>query len=38
MHYAKSLSVAKLLIQYGGRVLDYNAVRSTVYTYDSVTS
>lgn len=27
MHYVKSLSVAKLLIQYGGQVLDYNSVR-----------
>lgn len=27
MHYVKSISVAKLLIQYGGLVLDYNAVR-----------
>ncbi|KAL4133467.1 hypothetical protein PRIC2_003784 [Phytophthora ramorum] len=25
MHYVKSLSVAKLLLQYGGKVLDYNA-------------
>ncbi|KAG6609132.1 uncharacterized protein IUM83_17120 [Phytophthora cinnamomi] len=25
MHYVKSLSVAKLLIQHGGKVLDYNA-------------
>ncbi|KAK1946003.1 putative ankyrin repeat protein [Phytophthora citrophthora] len=25
MHYVKSLSVAKLLVQYGGKVLDYNA-------------
>ncbi|KUF83313.1 hypothetical protein AM587_10016106 [Phytophthora nicotianae] len=24
MHYVKSLSVAKLLVQYGGKVLDYN--------------
>ncbi|OWZ23917.1 hypothetical protein PHMEG_0001142 [Phytophthora megakarya] len=27
MHYVKSLSVAKLLIQYGAQVLDHNAVR-----------
>ncbi|KAG6971211.1 hypothetical protein JG687_00002164, partial [Phytophthora cactorum] len=26
MHYVKSLSVAKLLVQYGSKVLDYNAV------------
>ncbi|EGZ17672.1 hypothetical protein PHYSODRAFT_498613 [Phytophthora sojae] len=26
MHYVKSLSVAKLLVQYGGKVLDHNAV------------
>ncbi|KAF1785314.1 hypothetical protein GQ600_398 [Phytophthora cactorum] len=28
MHYVKSLSVAKLLVQYGSKVLDYNAVGS----------
>ncbi|TYZ65607.1 hypothetical protein PybrP1_012543 [[Pythium] brassicae (nom. inval.)] len=27
MHYVKSISVAKLLIQYGGLVLDYNSKR-----------
>ncbi|POM74060.1 Hypothetical protein PHPALM_9030 [Phytophthora palmivora] len=36
MHYVKSLSVAKLLIQYGAKVLDYNAKRKHVV--DSVTS
>lgn len=30
MHYVKSLSVAKLLIQYGGQVLDYNSVRRLI--------
>eukprot|EP00644_Phytophthora_capsici_P002858 jgi/Phyca11/124991/e_gw1.55.291.1 len=34
MHYVKSLSVGKLLVQYGGKVLDYNAVRSVVDTYE----
>lgn len=27
MHYVKSITVAKLLVQYGGKVLDYNSVR-----------
>ncbi|EEY61921.1 uncharacterized protein PITG_13894 [Phytophthora infestans T30-4] len=28
LHYVKSPSVAKLLVQYGGKALDYNTVRS----------
>jgi hypothetical protein len=31
MHYVKSLSVAKLLLQYGCKVLDYNAVRRDLH-------
>lgn len=28
MHYVKTLNVAKLLVQYGAKVLDYNSVSS----------
>ncbi|KAG1697155.1 hypothetical protein DVH05_017540 [Phytophthora capsici] len=36
MHYVKSLSVGKLLVQYGGKVLDYNAKKK--HAVESVSS
>jgi ankyrin repeat protein len=35
MHYVNSITVAKLLVQYGGKVLDYNSVRAARFHWVS---